>query len=272
MLTQLISESSIPFKYTIFESLDPVQASALPFHRNLGLKHSLGILWLKETEINEAGKSLLDINACVGSSCQLESPCLVLFLWVQEKGLSIPCLYLLHFPQCIPFLNLGNASSSLENTWNLIHATVVCRGEKLVQTHSLPLEMNVRVYTCTQLLSWCLLLRKTRIFKLQLSGHGKGHRCSETASLDLNCFAVMEVTSAYEKTCPKVGANIWMSCTKICILHSTTMSLDLQSGWIMWVCLWESPVKSTCVIYSALKNGEIPFVCVRSSGAMEKVG
>lgn len=272
VLTQLILDSSIALKYTILGSLDPVQASALPIHRKLGLKHSLGTVWLRETKISEAGKSLLDINACDGSSCQLESPCLVLFLWVQGEGLSMPCLYLFHFPQCIPFINLGNASSPLENISNLIHATVVSRAEKLVQTHSAPLEVNVRVYTHTQVLSWCLLLLKSKIFKLHLSGQEEGHPCPETVSLGLNCFAVIEDTSAYEEMCPKVGAKIWMSRTKTCILHSTAISQDLQSGWIMWDCSWETPVKSSCVIYSTLKNGEIPFVCVRNSGAMEKVG
>lgn len=79
-LTQLSPGSSTPFKYTVLGSLDPVQASALPVHRKLGLKHSLGTVWLKDIEINEAVKSLLDINACDGSSCQLEPLCLVLFL------------------------------------------------------------------------------------------------------------------------------------------------------------------------------------------------
>lgn len=258
--------------YTILGNLDPVQASLLPIHGKLGLNHSLGTVWLKKTKISEAGKSLLDVNACDGSSCQLESPCLVLVLWVQEKGLSILCLYLFHFLQRIPFINLANASSPLENISNLICAIVVSREEKLVQTHSVPLEVNVRVYTYTQVLSWCLLLLKTQIFRLHLSGQDEDHPCSETVSLGLNCSAVMEDTSAYEEMSPKVGAKIWMSRTKTCILQSPVLSQDLQSGWIMWYCLWETPVQSSCVIYSTLKNGEIPFVCVRISEAMKKVG
>lgn len=211
-------------------------------------------------------------NACDGSSCQLESPCLVLVLWVQEKGLYILFLYLFHFPRCIPFINLVNASSPLENISNLIRAIVVSREEKLLQTHWVPLEVNVRVYTHAQVLFWCLLLLKTQTFRLHLSGQDEDHPCSETVSLGLNCSAVMEDTSAYEEMNPKVGAKIWMSRTETCILQSPILSQDLQSGWIMWDCLWETPVKSLCVIYAMLKNGEIPFVCVHISEAMEKVG
>lgn len=74
--------------------------------------------------------SVLDNKTCDGSPCQLESPGLALFLWVQEEVLSIPCLYMFHFPQYIPFINLGNAGSPLEKISHLIHATVVSRTVK----------------------------------------------------------------------------------------------------------------------------------------------
>lgn len=74
--------------------------------------------------------SVLDNKMCDGSSCQLESPGLALFLRVQEEVLSIPCLCSLHFLQYRPFINLGNAGSPLENTSHLIQATVVSRAEK----------------------------------------------------------------------------------------------------------------------------------------------
>lgn len=73
--------------------------------------------------------SLLDNNTCGGSSCQLESPGLALFLWRQEEVLSIPCLF--HFPQHIPFINLGNAASPLGNIPHLTQATVASRAEKM---------------------------------------------------------------------------------------------------------------------------------------------
>lgn len=205
MLTQLISESSITFKHTILGSLDAVQASALP-HGKLGLKHPV---WL-----GEAGK---DINACDGSLCQLESPCLILVLWVQEKELSNPCLNLFHFPQFMPFTNLGNTSSPLENISNLIHATVASRAEKLVQTHSVPLEVSIRVYTHTQVMYYCLLLLKTKIFKPHLSGK---MRVILVQDLSL-CLELLFCDGRYisiEGMHPKIGVKIRMSHIKTCIL------------------------------------------------------
>lgn len=269
VLTQLISEPSTPFKYVFLRSESC--SSQHTTHGKLRLKHFLGTVCLKKPKIIEAGKSLLDINTCDGSSCQLESPGLALFLWVQEEVLSIPCLCLFHFPQYIPFINLGNASSPLENISHLIHATVVSRAEKWVQMHSVLLEVNVRVYTHTQMLPSCLLLLKDKIFKLQLSGQDEAHPCSETVSLGLKCFALVEDTPAYEEMCPEVShtkAKLWMSRTKTPVLQFAC----LQSGCLMWDCLRGTPVKSCCVIYSILKNGEIPFECVHSSEAKKKVG
>lgn len=58
---------------------------------------------------------------------------------------------LVSFPaMLLPFINLGNARNAWSNISALIHAAVIPRAEKPIQTHSAPLAVNVRVYTHAQ--------------------------------------------------------------------------------------------------------------------------
>lgn len=79
---------------------------------------------------------------------------------------------------------------------------------KRLQMHSALLEMNVRVYTPTQMLPSYLLLLKNRIFKLQLSGQDESHPCSEAVSIGLKGVAPVEDTPAHAEMCPKVDAKV----------------------------------------------------------------
>lgn len=213
-----------------------------------------------ETKISEAWK---DINACDGSLGQLESPCLVLVLWVH------PLLAFVSFPTVHAIYKPWEYKQSLGKYVKSHPCNSGTQSRKLVQTHSVPQESNVRLYTQTQVMysccwrpksSSCIFLGKMRVILVQ-----KLSLCLELLFCDGRYISI-------EGMCPKMGAKIRMSRIETCILQSTDMSQGLQSGCPTWDCSWGTPVKSCCVIYSTLKNGEIPLVRANSSEAMEKVG
>lgn len=158
VLTQLIPESSTPFKIHSLKEWIQFKPGPFPFRESWGWSALHGSKSPRSVRLER----LLDSNTCDGSSCQLESPELALFLSVQEEVPFIPCLCLFHFPQYKPFINLGNASNPLENISHLIHTTVVSRAEKWLQMPSVSLEVNVRLYTPTHVLPSCLLLLKDK--------------------------------------------------------------------------------------------------------------